>query len=132
MPYDLAWEARGVYRRYLGDVTIADRRASFEAICSDPRFDDLRYTITDYRAVETYEATKDDTAEIAALHIGPLMTNPRIVMAAVADRADIISAIEDFIEHGFTTAPYQVFRTVDDARQWISTVSKGRADASDA
>lgn len=127
MPYDLTWEAGGVYRRYLGDVTIADRRASFEAICSDSRFDELRYTITDYRAARTYEATTDATLEIAALHVGPLLTNPHIVMAAVADRADIISAIEDFIAHGFTTAPYRVFQTVDEARQWINAVFAGRA-----
>jgi hypothetical protein len=128
MPYHLTWEGRGVYRQYVGDVTIADRRASFEAICVDPRFDALRYAITDYRAVVAYEATRDATAEIAALHIGPLLTNPRIVMAAVADRADVISAIEDFIAHGFTTAPYRVFRTVDEARLWISGVSGLPAD----
>lgn len=120
MPYRLTWEPSGVYRAYFGDVTIAERRASFDAICSDPRFDDLRYTITDYLAVHTYEATSDATAEIAALHIGPLRTNPGIVMAAVTDRSDIMAAIEDFKRCGFTAAPYRVFRLLDDARRWVS------------
>ena len=120
MPYRLTWEPFGVYREYFGDVTIAERRASFDAICGDRRFDDLRYTITDYLAVHSYEVTSDATAEIAALHIGPLLTNPAIIMAAVADRTDIIAAIEDFKRYGFTSAPYRVFRTLDDARRWVS------------
>ena len=124
MPYRLTWEPFGVYREYLGDVTIAERRASFDAICGDRRFDDLRYTITDYLGVRSYEVTRDATAEIAALHIGALRTNPDIVMAAVANRTDVIAAIEDFKRHGFTTAPYRVFRTLEDARRWLS---EGRA-----
>jgi hypothetical protein len=122
MAYRLVWEHRGVYRQYLGDVTIAERRKSFDAIAGDPRFDDLRYTITDYLAVGTYEVTPDATAEIAALHTGPLKTNPRIVIAAVVDRPEIVAAIEDFINHRFTTAPYQMFRTLAEARRWTTSM----------
>jgi hypothetical protein len=122
MAYRLVWEHRGVYRQYLGDVTIAERRQSFDAIVSDPRFDDLRYTITDYLDVGAYEVTPEATAEIAALHTGPFMTNPRIAMAAVVDRAEIVAAIPDFINHRFTTAPYQMFRTLAEARTWTASM----------
>lgn len=123
MPYRLTWETHGVYRQYLGDVTIVERQRSFEAICGDRRFDDLRYVITDYREVGAYEITREATAEIAALHIGPLRTNPRIVIAAIATRPDVTAAIEEFIAHGFTTAPYRVFRALAEARQWTAAVS---------
>lgn len=124
MPFRLTWEDRGVYRRYVGDVTIAERRASFEAICRDRRFDDLRYTITNYLGVGAYEITREATAEIAALHIGPLRTNPRIVIAAVATRPDIVAAIQDFIAHRFTAAPYLVFPTLEQARSWTDAVAR--------
>lgn len=119
MPYRLTWEPFGVYREYFGDVTVAERRASFDIICGDRRFDDLRYAITDYLAVDAYEVTRIATAEIAAFHIAPLATNPRIAIAAVASRPDILAAIEDFKSHGFTTAPYRVFPTLAEARQWL-------------
>lgn len=122
MPYRLTWEPAGVYRAYFGDVTIAERRASFDAICSDPGFDDLRYAITDYLAVGAYEVTSAATAEIAAFHIAPLATNPRIVIAAVADRADILAAIDEFKRYAFTTAPYRVFPTLAEARRWVDEV----------
>jgi hypothetical protein len=123
MPYRLSWEPRGVCREYFGNVTIAERVESLQAICGDRRFDELRYSITDYLAVQDYEVTPEATAEIAALHIGPLLTNPRIVIAAVAVRPDIVAAIEDFIRHGYTSVPYRVFPTLDEARRWVSLAS---------
>jgi hypothetical protein len=124
MPYKLMWEPSGLYRQYFGDVTIAERRASFNQICADPRFDQLRYSITDYLAVEGFETTAGATEELAAFHIAPLLTNPRVVIAAVATRPDIVADIQAFISHGFTSRPYRVFATLDDARHWVSTVTR--------
>ena len=120
MPYDLAWEPRGVYRRYFGHVTIEERRLSFERICADPRFDNLRYSITDYLGVEGYEITELATAEIAALHIAPLETNPHIVIAAVVLDERIVAEIRRFISLRFTRQPYEVFATLEAARNWIA------------
>ena len=74
MPYAIEWEPAGVYRRYYGDVTIAERRRSFDDICADPRFDDLRWSITDYLDVGAYEVTDEATAEIAASRMPPNST----------------------------------------------------------
>jgi len=120
MPFDLAWEPHGVYRRYFGRVTIAERQQSFERICADRRFDDLRYTITDYLDVESYEITERATMEIAALHIGPTRTNPRIIIAAVAVDEKVIEAIEHFISLQFIKQPYRIFATASAARAWIA------------
>jgi len=127
LPYRITWEPSGVYREYLGDVTIDERRASFDAICGDPRFDDLRYSITSYLGVGSYEVTSAATAEIAALHIGAFVTNPAIVMAAVVDRADIVDAIEDFRRHAYTANPYRTFRTLAEARRWVAGSLAGLA-----
>jgi len=120
MPYRRTWEPFGVYREYFGDVTIAERRALFDAVCGDRRFDDLRYASTDCLAVRAYEVSCEATAEIAALHIGTLHTDPALVMAGVTDRMDVIAAIEDFKCHAFTAAPYRVFRTLPEVRHWVS------------
>jgi hypothetical protein len=119
MPYELTWEPRGVYRRYFGHVTIAERRESLERICADGRFDRVRYTITDSLAVESYEVSDEDTRETAALHVGPLFTNPNIVMAAVAVDERVIAAVRHFMSLGFTRQPYRLFSTVAEAREWI-------------
>lgn len=119
MPFRLTWEPLGVFREYFGDVTIAERRASLDMICGSSRFDDIRYALTDYSAVGAYEVSSEATAEIAALHIAPLTTNPRIAIAAVASRPDILAAIQEFKSYGFTRAPYVVFPTLAQARGWL-------------
>lgn len=120
MPFDLIWEPRGVRRRYFGAVTIAERLRSFEAICADPRFDALRFTITDYRDVVDYEIEESATAEIAALHVAPSLTNPNIVLAAVVTDERIIAAIRHFVSLAFTTQPYEIFADEAAARVWIA------------
>lgn len=120
MPFELNWEPHGVYRRYFGDISIVERRRSFDQICADARFDDLRYAITDYLHVDSYEITRQATEEIAALHIGPSLTNPNIVIAAVVTDERIIAAIQQFISLRFTSQPYRIFQTLDEARQWTS------------
>lgn len=120
MPYELTWEPGGVLRRYLGDVTVAERQRSFEAICGDARFDSLRYTITSYLDVTRYEVDRRATEEIAAMHIAPLATNPHIAIAAVAVNRVVIDAIEHFISLDFIGAPYRVFDTEKEARAWLA------------
>jgi hypothetical protein len=120
MPYDLNWEPRGLYRRYWGEVSIAERRESLERIFADPRFDDLLFTITDYLDVQHYEVTPEATEEIAALHVGPTQTNPRLLIAAVVTDARIIQAIEQFIALNMTSTPYRVFSELGAARAWIA------------
>ena len=104
---------------------MADRARSLERICADPRFDDLCYSITCYLDVQAYEATPEDTRGVAALHIGPLMTNPRIVMAAVAVRPDILAYIDAFKATGFVRQPYRVFGSLEEARGWIAQMHPG-------
>lgn len=121
MPYQLTWEPEGVYRQYLGRVLIAERTASFDAICSDPRFDALRYCITDYLGATVYEVDEVATMEIAARHVGAVYTNPGIVIAAVATDPRVIGAIEHFKALNFIPNPYCIFPSLDDARAWVAS-----------
>lgn len=119
MSFELTWEPRGVHRRFFGDVTIAERQRSFDLICGDPRFDSLRYAITNYLEVGAYEVSVEATEEIAARHIAPLVTNPHMVLAAVAVAPTVIAAIEHFVSLGFVDPPYRTFATEAEARAWI-------------
>jgi len=120
MPFALAWEPGGVVRRYIGNVTVAEREQSFDRICSDPRFDQLVFAITDYRDVLHYEISRAATEEIAARHIGPLHTNPNIAIAAVVVDPRIIEAIHHFMSLQFFTQEYRIFSTMAEARAWTA------------
>jgi hypothetical protein len=122
MPFELFWEPGGVVRRHVGHVSIAERRRSLELICKDPRFDDLRYSITDYLGVLSFEFTPESSAETAALHIAPARTNPNIAIATVAVHPVAVAAAQHFISLGYIDLPYQVFSTLADARAWIASL----------
>ncbi len=119
MSFELQWEARGVLRRLFGSVSMRDRHDSFEAICADARFDKVRYCVSDYSDVGDYQWDLEGTREIAAAHVGPLITNPRLVFAAVTSRADVLASIRAFIGTGLSSAPYRVFPTLAAARLWL-------------
>lgn len=120
MPYEITWEPEGVHRRYHGVMTIDERRRSFNDICGDPRFDSMRFSITDYLAVTRYEVDPAATEEIAALHSAAMLSNPSILIAAVAVRPDVVTAIRHFISLRFVNQPYEVFADEASARAWIA------------
>ena len=93
--------------------------AILRQVCSDERFEDLRFAITDYRDVEVYETSPQAIEETAALHIAPLLTNPKILLASVATDERVVAAIQHFISLDFISQPYQVFPTMEEARAWI-------------
>lgn len=120
MAIELIWEPNGVYRRGYGKVTGAERRQTLDQICNDYRFDELQYSLTDYLAVDDYEFSPEVSDEIAAMHIAPLMTNPRILIATVAVDPRIAHAVCYFMSLEVVTRPYCLFASVAEARAWIS------------
>lgn len=127
MPFDISWEPEGVVRRHWGNVTVAERRQSLEAICNDPRFDELHYVISDYLGAQHYEFVPEATEETVALHIAPIRTNPNIVIAGVATHPNALAGIRHFIAQGVITQPYEAFETVEAARAWIASQPRTHA-----
>lgn len=119
MGFELNWEPRGVYRVFRGHVTVEDRRQSLEAICADRRFDDLLYTITDYLDADSFDYSPEANSELAALHIGPVWTNPKILIATVAVDPALVASVTEFIALGFVKSPQRIFDSVESARDWI-------------
>ena len=119
MPYTIAWETQGLYRRYFGDVMHFERRASLNEIVADPRFDKARYILSDYLDVLRFEQSANATLELAALHLMPQRINARLVIAAVATRADVVAELQKFIDLRFVDWPYRIFTTLEEARAWV-------------
>lgn len=119
MAFELEWESRGVYRRFHGHVTVGDRRQSLQAICADRRFDDLLYSISDYLDIGAFDYSAEANSELAALHIGPVWTNPKILIATVAVHEAVVASVGEFIALGFIKSPQRIFDSVESAREWI-------------
>lgn len=93
MPFDLAWETRGLVIRYSGSLTASDVVACNERIAADPRFDDLRFVLVDARSVQALTATSAEIELIDAFLRGPAMTNAAISVVFVATAPSVLAAL---------------------------------------
>lgn len=120
MPYRITWELSGVYRSYFGKITDRGRKQSLQKICRDARFSSLSYVLTDFLSVTEFLETDQATLQLAALNVSPLLTNPGIVLAAVAHDPQHLAYIQRVRRYGLLQVPYESFPDLASARQWIA------------
>lgn len=94
MPFELAWEPRGVVITYSGLIVAEDVLECHRRIAADVRFDDLRYAIVDTLPVRSISLSGADVEEIDAFLRGPACTNPSIRVAFVATHPNVQRALK--------------------------------------
>ncbi len=117
MPFELNWEARGVFKRVWGFVSFEEYARSQEMVLGDARADDIHYIINDLRAVEGYSGATPDHAEyLGAFNYGSSRSNPRIRIAYVTSDLKIIT----LVKVASLVSSYQLksFATLEEARAW--------------
>lgn len=58
MPYEIDWQDKGQVNRFTGHVTGAELVRYLEEVSADPRFDDIRFSITDWSLVSSGDVTR--------------------------------------------------------------------------
>lgn len=104
MPFELAWEPRGVVITYSGMIVAEEVLDCHRRIAADARFDDLRYAIVDTLPVRSISMSDADVEEIDAYLRGPAFTNPNIAVAFVATLPDVLRALtyyDALADHAF-------------------------------
>ena len=127
MPFELSWGPGRLYRRYHGALTGADIVASLQRLCGDPRFDEVRVVVDDYRDVESLVVSDEDAALIAAMQIGARFTNPNLTIASVASDPALIAEVQRLVALFQPTLNAPFHATVADAHRWLE-----RRDATNA
>jgi hypothetical protein len=120
MPYEIFWEARGVYKRFEGFVAVQDYLRSQESVLGDRRCDDIRYIINDFLGVEGYSVTSDDAEYSAVITRGASLSNPRIRIAYVTTDTKIILLIK--LVSKLSSFELKIFSTLAAAREWVDAI----------
>jgi hypothetical protein len=116
MPYTIEWEGRGFYKRFTGRVAFQEYARSQEEVTSDPRFDDAKYIINDFLAIDGYTISHDDAEYSAAYTRGPSYTNPRVRVAYVTNDAKISLLVR--MAKAVSFMKIETFPTLAAARAW--------------
>ncbi len=121
MPYEMIWEAKGLYRRYYGRGTDQEVLESARATESSARHGDLRYVILDFLDVEEVILTNPSfIAEIVAVDFGAALSNPRIKFAVVTLHSEIRRLARAYATHPLCSYPLEVFSALGEARAWVA------------
>jgi hypothetical protein len=122
MSYEVTWEApAGFYVHFSGWVTPESADKLAHELTSDPRYDDLFYAIVDLTDAPGHTFRRDDPGGAARALIqlaGARFTNPRVREVAVARDPKMLNFLETYAK--FTTRPFTVFPTLDEARSWLA------------
>lgn len=120
MPFNSAWEGRGVLTTWTGHATGDELVAYLLAGQANPEFDNVRYSLHDFTACTGTEFSSESIEILAALDAAGASSNPHIRIAVVADRADVLAMVREYIGTALSPYPVQVFPSLEAARAWAS------------
>ncbi|CAG0950374.1 hypothetical protein RHDC4_00041 [Rhodocyclaceae bacterium] len=120
MPFEIQWEPRGAYKRFHGFVAMDDLIQAAQRVEGDPRFDDIRYVINDFLAIEGHGVTDIQVRMLAAMDSGAAFTNPNIRIAVVTDRDEVRALVGIYTAPPLNAYPTETFSTLAQARDWLS------------
>lgn len=115
--YSLDWEDRGFHVTYTGVITSEDVMDVIKEIQGDSRFDTLRYGISEYVDVDSYEITPAQLMIHAAYWNGAAQSNSNMVLASVTTHQKIIELLQS---KGKVKHTRKIFPTLQDARNWLA------------
>lgn len=119
MPYKTIWENNGAFTKWWGHSTSAELVEFLQRGQATPDFERIRYSIHDFSECESFSHDKCELEFVAALDGAGERTNPRIKIAVVAMRSDVIEMIHVYEQTMLSPYPLRIFSSVADARAWV-------------
>lgn len=120
MSYEVKWEDRGVVRRFHGRVVPVESSEFIQQIVGDPRYDQLRYWIADYRGAEFTEFSDEDLTYISAMHVGAFAINPHVLIVAIAADPQAVAVLERYRRLNISGYDLKICASEPEARAWIA------------
>lgn len=121
MPHTNTWESHGVVKCFQGFVSAEEFIASVEEVAADRHFDDLRYIINDFLAIDDHNIDARVCEPIAAVRFGSMQTNPnfRVVVLTAEPR---LLALVDAVNQPPLRGSHETraFADMASAREWLA------------
>ena len=117
--HKLEWLPEGVYWKYYGDVTGKEIISASKKIYGDPRFDQLKFKLVDFRDAESVQIDKNEVAEIAFQHKAAALSKHNIKNAIVVNNSDNKMATLFASFFNDTSWEVKIFQDMNEAQNWI-------------
>lgn len=120
MPYHSIWETHGVLTTWTGIATGEELIDYIRKGQAHPRFDEVTYSLHDFTGCTGTKFSLGSIEELAAMDAACAITNDKIKIGVVADRADVKSMVKDYLGTEMSPYPVRIFSTIEEARKWVS------------
>lgn len=122
MPYALRWEGHGIYRRFFGVISAAELLNAYEEMCEDPRYDGVRYIISDYLEAEPGpDFTEMDAKAFSRLERLCFPDSPDTVQALITTNPRTLAYVRCYESRRRSPCCLGTFSTVIEAREWVAS-----------
>ncbi|MBV1877177.1 MAG: hypothetical protein KUG79_06010 [Pseudomonadales bacterium] len=125
MAIELKWESKKLLvMNYLGRVSGLELLDTTLKLGGDPRFDDLRYILSDWSGIDKADISAEHVKELVAYVTAMSQTNATIKNASVTAKDETGRALVAFYQHLTRSISWQIqyFENTDDARCWFLDV----------
>lgn len=119
MPIQLSWVPHGIHRTYAGYITAQELRDTVIRAQVDPRFDDVKYQISDLLGITGFEDAPESVEELAALVFGGITGHRHICMAYVATDPQVVQLVQLALSVFGDRCPTGLFPTMEKAKAWV-------------
>lgn len=117
MPFENTWGHRSVYKRFFGQLTVAEFMRSVTVVQGDERFDDLLYALNDFTEASLPPLSKSDADTFAAFGLGASYSNPKIKVVVITE-SDVAHALA--LQYAQASRfDVQIFSNLKQALAWI-------------
>lgn len=119
MPNKIVWEPQGIYWKYTGKVSGKEIIDASTSVYGDPRFDNIKYKLTDFLDVESMEMSDNELTLLACQHKAAEKSRPNVKNAIVirSEDAELAHKFSAFFTE--TTWEVKVFNDLAEADEWL-------------
>lgn len=121
MGYKIEWGNNCIHIKYDGEVTLNDMITVNRLISRDPRYNLLKYNISDFLRVTNLIVSKEDIEQLSSFHFIPSLSNPNLKLCVVSDNIDIREKVSRYIDlMKGNEWRVKLFYNFEDSKEWCN------------
>lgn len=97
MGYKIDWGENYIHIQYEGEVDLNEMIGMNGLISRNPKYNSLKYNISDFLGVTNLNISKKDIETLSAFHEIPSISNPNLKLVVVSDNNDIREKVLQYI-----------------------------------
>lgn len=127
--FAVEWEPKAVIVRFTGGVFNNDLFSSYQVVNNDPRFDHVRYLVSDFTRIDSVQFCTEDVEKMYHLNTAAAKSNANIRQIVATSDEGVEAMTQYFISLTDESLPWstKLVKTMAEARKIMLSTESNRA-----